>query len=114
MTERAVLVSAELGSARSYLVPLVLLIGDGGRCLLQVSGTGIAPLDLKAFAAALQVPVGTRAQPMGPGELRSEYPGSVSWYWSHQVLVTVLASLLMILIVIGVVATLAVTGVLSR
>lgn len=114
MIQRAVLVSAELGSARSHVVPLVLLIGDGGRCLLHVSGTGIAPRDLKAFAAALQVPVGTRAQLLGPDELRGEYPGSVSWYWSHQVLVALLGSLLMILIVIGVVITLAVTGVLSQ
>ena len=58
--------------------------------------------------------MGTRAQRLVPDELRSEYPGSVSWYWSHQVLVALLASLLMILIVIGAVIALAVTGVLGQ
>jgi hypothetical protein len=109
---RAVLVRARLGS-RSPAVLMLLLIGGAGNCLLHLSGSGIPAPDVKAFAAALQVPVDEPRQEMGPGELRQDYPGAVSWWWSHQVLLAFLIAGAIVVIVIAVVVGLAAAGVIQ-
>jgi len=109
---RAVLVQARLGS-RSPAVPLLLLIGGAGSCLLHLSGAGIPAPDVKAFAAALRVPVDEPRQEMGPEELRQDYPGAVSWWWSHQVLLAFLIAGVIVMIVVAVVVGLAAAGVIQ-
>jgi hypothetical protein len=89
---RVVLVTADLSSLRPLTVPLLLIVGDGGRCLLPVSGAGVAVPALRAFAAATGTPAGVRYDRLGPAALRREYPGSVSWYWAHQILAGILIS----------------------
>lgn len=89
---RVVLVSADLSSLRPLTVPMLLIIGDEGRCLLPVSGAGVAGAALYAFAAATGAQAAVRYDRLGPVTLRREYPGSVSWYWAHQILTGVLVS----------------------
>jgi hypothetical protein len=80
-------------------VPLLLIIGDDGRCLLPVSGAGVAGAALYAFAAATGAPAAVRYDPLGPATLRGEYPGSVSWYWAHQILTGILISAAVVAVV---------------
>ena len=96
---RVVLVTADLSSLRPLTVPLLLIIGDEGRCLLPVSGAGVAGAALYAFAAATGAPAGVRYDRMDPDALRREYPGSVSWYWAHQVLTGILISAAIVAVV---------------
>jgi len=100
---RVVLVTADLSALRPLAVPLLLNIGDDGRCLLPVSGAGVAGAALYAFAAATGPPAAVRYDPLGPVTLRSEYPGSVSWYWAHQILTGVLVSAAIVAVVTAVV-----------
>jgi hypothetical protein len=97
LIERIVLVQAELGSARPQLTPLMLFIGHDGRCLAHVNTTGIAGQDQQAFAAALGVPVQMAETVVAPEDLRRQFPGSVSWFWQHQVLVVLLGTLVFVL-----------------
>jgi hypothetical protein len=96
---RVVLVSADLSSLRPLTVPMLLIIGDEGRCLLPVSGAGVAGAALYAFTAATGAPAGVRYDRMDPAALRREYPGSVSWYWAHQILTGILISAAIVAIV---------------
>jgi len=96
---RVVLVSADLSSLRPLTVPMLLIIGDEGRCLLPVSGAGVAGAALYAFAAATGAPAGVRYDQLGPAALRREYPGSVSWYWAHQILTGILISAAIVAVV---------------
>jgi hypothetical protein len=96
---RVVLVSADLSALRPLTVPLLLIIGDEGRCLLPVSGAGVAGAALYAFAAATGAPAGVRYDRVGPAALRREYPGSVSWYWAHQILTGILVSAAIVAVV---------------
>ncbi|HEY7881511.1 MAG TPA: hypothetical protein VID31_11725 [Streptosporangiaceae bacterium] len=100
---RVVLVTADLSALRPLTVPLLLIIGDDGRCLLTVSGAGVAGAALYAFAAATGAPAAVRYDPLGPVTLRGEYPGSVSWYWAHQILSGVLISAAIVAVVTAVV-----------
>jgi len=100
---RIVLVTADLSALRPLTVPLLLIIGDDGRCLLPVSGAGVAGAALYAFAAATGAPAAVRYDPLGPVTLRGEYPGSVSWYWAHQILTGVLISAAIVAVVTAVV-----------
>lgn len=100
---RVVLVTADLSALRPLTVPLLLIIGDEGRCLLPVSGAGVAGAALYAFAAATGAPAAVRYDPLGPVTLRGEYPGSVSWYWAHQILAGVLISAAIVAVVTAVV-----------
>jgi hypothetical protein len=100
---RVVLVTADLSALRPLTVPLLLIIGDDGRCLLPVSGAGVAGAALYAFAAATGAPAAVRYDPLGPVTLRGEYPGSVSWYWAHQILTGVLISAAIVAVVTAVV-----------
>jgi hypothetical protein len=100
---RVVLVTADLSALRPLTVPLLLIIGDDGRCLLPVSGAGVAGAALYAFAAATGSPAAVRYDPLGPAALRGEYPGSVSWYWAHQILAGVLVSAAIVAVVTAVV-----------
>jgi len=97
----------------SSVVPLLLMIGAAGRCVLRLSGAGLPAPDLKGFAAGLHVPVAVRARAMGPEALRREYPDSVSWFWQHQVLVAVLAVVLFVAVMVAVLVALAATGVIK-
>jgi hypothetical protein len=98
---RATLVRARLStSAHTSAVPLLLLLDSEGRCLLRLDGAGIPEPDLKAFAAALGIPVDVPAREMEATQLRAEYPGSVSWASSHQTLFAVLIALVIVVIVI--------------
>jgi len=96
---RVVLVSADLSSLRPLTVPMLLIIGDEGRCLLPVSGAGVAGAALYAFAAATGAPAGVRYDRIGPAALRREYPGSVSWYWAHQILTGIMISVVIVAVV---------------
>ena len=96
---RVVLVTADLSALRPLTVPLLLVLGDGGRCLLPVSGAGVAGSALYAFAAATGAPAGVRYDRLGPVALRREYPGSVSWYWAHQVLTGILVAAAIVAVV---------------
>ena len=96
---RVVLVSADLSSLRPLTVPMLLIIGDEGRCLLPVSGAGVAGAALYAFAAATGAPAGVRYDRIGPAALRREYPGSVSWYWAHQILTGIMISVAIVAVV---------------
>jgi hypothetical protein len=80
---RLVLVAVDLRPL-PLRVPRLLIIGDDGRCLVPVSGAGVAIPALRAFAAAVGVPVEGRPGPVGAVRLRREYPGSVPWSWAHQ------------------------------
>jgi hypothetical protein len=96
LIERVVLVQAELGSARPQMTPLMLFIGHDGRCLAHVNTAGVAGQDQQAFAAALGVPVQAAEKVVAPEDLRRQFPGSVSWFWQHQVLVVLLGTLVFI------------------
>jgi len=100
---RVVLVTASRSALRELTVPLLLIIGDEGQCLLPVSGAGVAGAALYAFAAATGAPAAVMYDPLGPATLRSEYPGSVSWYWAHQILAWVLISAAIVAVVTAVV-----------
>jgi hypothetical protein len=108
---RVVLVTADLSALRPLAVPMLLILGDGGRCLLPVSGAGVALPALRAFAAAASTgtgtttsaPAGARPDPLDAAALRREYPGSLSWYWAHQVLTGVLAGVAILVLVTAVV-----------
>jgi hypothetical protein len=102
---RVVLVTADLSALRPLAVPLLLIIGDGGRCLLPVSGAGVAGSALYAFAAATGAPAGVRYDRLGPVVLRREYPGSVSWYWAHQILTGILVAAAIVAVVTAAVLT---------
>jgi hypothetical protein len=79
--QRLVLVAVDF-SPLPLTVPRLLIIGDVGRCLLPVGGTGVAVPALQAFAAAARVPVAGWPGPVGTARLRREYPGSVPWLWA--------------------------------
>jgi hypothetical protein len=100
---RVVLVTADLSVLRPLTVPLLLIIGDKGRCLLPVSGAGVAGAALYAFAAATGAPAAVRYDPLGPVTLRGEYPGSVSWFRAHQILTAALISAAIVAVVAAVV-----------
>jgi hypothetical protein len=111
---RAAVVQAALGSsAHSSAMPLLLVLDGEGRCLLRLHAVGIPETDLKAFAAALGVPVDAPGREMDATELRARYPGSVSWVLSHQTAFGLLIALVIAVIVIVVVIGLAAAGVIK-
>lgn len=90
---------------------LMLFLGGDGRCLLSLNCLGIPLSGAGAFAGALGVPVSARPDRMGPNELRRDYPGSVSAYFSHQVAFSVGATLALVALVTGgVIGWAALTG----
>jgi hypothetical protein len=111
---RAALVHAVLGSsAQASAMPLLLLLDSEGRCLLRLHAVGISEPDLKAFAAALGVPVDMPSRDLDAAELHAGYPGSVSWWLSHQVVFGLLTALVIVVIVILAVIGLAAAGVIK-
>lgn len=114
LVTRVVLAWAEMGSAQPTVVARMLLISDDRRCLRRLNVAGVPAADLKAFAAALQVPVDILANQMRPEDLQREFPGSVSWAMRHQVLLGILIAVAIVVIVVGVVVALAVAGVIKQ
>lgn len=111
---RVVLVRAVLGSsAQATPEPLLLVLDSQGRSLLRLRAVGIPEADLKAFAAALGVPVDVTSKEMGAAELSAGYPGSVSWRESHQTLFVLLVALVIVVIVIVGVIALGAAGVIK-
>lgn len=94
-------------------MPLLLVLDREGRCLLRLHAVGIPETDLKAFTAALGVPVDMPSRDLDAAELRAGYPGSVSWWLSHQVVFGLLIALVIVVIVILAVIGLAAAGVIK-
>jgi hypothetical protein len=111
---RAALVQAILGSsAQTRPVPMLLVLDSQGRCLLHLQGVSIPEPDLKAFAAALGVPVEVTSKEITTADLRASYPGSVSWYASHPTLATLLIAMVIVVLVIITLIALAAAGVIK-
>jgi hypothetical protein len=99
---RVVLATTNLGLGFGEPDLLFMLFLDAdGRCLLSLSCLGIPPSDATAFANALGVPVHSLPDRLGPKELRREYPGSISAFYSHQVAFGVGIGLAIAALVIG-------------
>jgi len=111
---RAALVQAVLGSsAQTPAVPVLVVLDRQGRCLLHLEAVTIPEPDLKAFAAALGVPVDVTSKEMTAAELSASYPGSVSWYTTHRTLFTLLIAMVIVVLVIITLIALAAAGVIK-
>jgi hypothetical protein len=107
-----VLVAVRLGrSSRQPARQYVLFLGAGGRCLLSLDCLGIPLREVADFAHALEVPVQSRREQPDPRELRRDYPGSISTFWSRPVTAGVtLGILVTALVVAGVVGVAVLSG----
>jgi hypothetical protein len=90
-------------STTKDLLHYLLFVGDGGSCLARAPVEAISRDSQLAFAHQLGVPFRelTPDGAMSFKELRSRYPGSVSWVAAHQFVVGLLATLLIVLLAVG-------------
>lgn len=111
---RAALVQSVRGSSAQTPAAAVLLILDRqGRCLQRLQAVSIGEPDLKAFAAALDVPVDVASDEMGAAELGASYPGSVHWRETHQTLFVLMVAAVVVVAVLGVLIALGPAGMMG-
>ncbi len=105
----AELVPTYLGAAPDPAYQL-LVTGDGGKRLYRMRGNFYHRNELRAFAAALPVPVDTVAEPMSVQDFFRAYPGSAYWFENRRPLQV---AILTVAVLIGLAAAVAIMSALG-
>jgi hypothetical protein len=104
---RVALVRSHAPMARVSL-DYMLFLDVQGHCLARVATEGIPDAEQISLAEQLGVPFANLHQKtMTPGQIRAQFPGSVSWVEAHQILVGIVLALLITFAVIVIVLALA-------
>jgi len=103
------LVPTYLGAAPDPAYQL-LVTGDGGKRLYRMRGNFYHRAELRAFAAALPVPVDTVTEPMAVQDFFRAYPGSAYWFENRRPLQV---AILTVAVLVGLAAAIAIMSALG-
>lgn len=103
------LVPTHLGAAPEPALQL-LVTGDHGQRIFRMRGNFYHPRELRAFAAALPVPVETVTEPMSLQDFFRAYPGSAYWFENRRPLQVAIVAVALLIALAAAVAIMSALG----